>query len=385
MEQLTQHPVSNAQVQALLKEMVRSAMVRMTESLEAPVPATAGVDRLAVIETQLADIRSAMRARNWGAADPVAAPTAASLGISLDARHQPSLARQILSTQLRLLELEAQVEQTCDDPLHLGQDLLDQHGLAPRREGLQAPVKLSEAIEKAAENAPEDVEKKIRTIGKLALDHFGDIAMTMLTYGSTIGFFEAVWWMPKTWGRSHGKNRYNSVGKGIAPSEERRLADEKDARIIAEILADTSLTRADQRRKLAEQLTPRLVDVYVVVLRDMFQRIVGAALGRRTVGRDLDDDDRVVPSHKQLKAAMVKWHKSAKTPCGLPARVVKPKRRRSWSLEHVARLLTSPLYQGSTPKQRGRRPKGKRGVIIRDALYWVPLLMLHTGARPEEI
>lgn len=218
-EQLSQRPMSSAQVRTLLQELVRGALVRMIDDLEAPTPASPGIHRIAAIETQLEDIRSAMRERLWSAAVAVASPSATTLGLSVDACLQPSQAREILSTQLRLLEVEAEVEQTCGDPLHLGRDLLTSHGLAPSREDLRPPMTLSEAIERAAENAPADVEKKIRTIGKLALDHFGDIAMTMLTYEGALGFLEAVWWMPKTWCRSHGKNRYNPIGKEIAPSE----------------------------------------------------------------------------------------------------------------------------------------------------------------------
>ncbi len=86
---------------------------------------------------------------------------------------QPAIARQILLTRLRLLELESQVEETFDDPLHLGRDLLAQHDLLPRRDALKPPMMLSEAVEKAADAAPASVEVKIRTVGVLALDHFG--------------------------------------------------------------------------------------------------------------------------------------------------------------------------------------------------------------------
>ena len=82
---------------------------------------------------------------------------------------------------------------------------------------------------------------------------------------------------------------------------------------------------------------------------------------------------------------MATWKQQAQTPCGLPLRVSKPKHRRSWSLERLAKLMSSPLYQGSTRQQRARRPKGKERFVTRDALYWVPLIMISMGARPEEI
>lgn len=142
----------------------------------------------------------------------------------------------------------------------------------------------------------------------------------------------------------------------------------------------------EKRRRLVTELTPRLVDSCLIVQRDMFNRIVKAALGAKRVGRDIDDEDRIVPSHSQLKRRMQKWHNAQKTPCGLPTRVSHPKRRRSWSLEHIARLLNSPVYTGTSSKvQRWRPAKTSKRHVIRDALYWVPLFMICLGVRPEEI
>ena len=64
----------------------------------------------------------------------------------------------------------------------------------------------------------------------------------------------------------------------------------------------------------------------------------------------------------------------------------RPKRRMSWSLEHVSQLLRSPIYFGtSSLKQRSRKATARKKIIIRDAIYWVPLIMITMGVRPEEI
>ena len=383
---LADRPVCAETTRSLLREMVRSAVQKMMEDLEAPVASTLDTERLPAIEADLKEIKLALRQRDWSTAPAVVDPFAAGFPVQAQDLSQPAIARQILLTRLRLLELEAQVEETFDDPLHLGRDLLAQHDLLPRRDALRPPMRLSEAVEKAADAAPASVEVKIRTVGVLALDHFGDIAMTTLTYGRVLEFLEFLWWLPKHWGKSHGKNRFNQEGRDLRPSEERIIADERDAAIIEAVLADNGLSRPDKRRRLVDDLTPRLTDGYLIVQRDMFQRVVAAALGKRRVGRDLDDDERIVPSHKQLKDAIAKWHKTAKTSCGLPRRVSRPKRRRSWSIEHIAKLLLSPIYRGaSSEKQRGRRARGRKRVIVRDALYWVPLIMITMGVRPEEI
>ena len=181
-------------------------------------------------------------------------------------------------------------------------------------------------------------------------------------------------------------NRYEQTGREICPLEEIRAADAKDAATLTEILGLDTLSVPDKRRRLVRELTPRLTDAYLFVHRDMLNRIFRAALGRSRVGRDIDDEARVVPSHGQLKGQMISWHKQQKTSCGLPTRVSRPKRRMSWSLEHVARLLGSPIYLGTSSRsQRSRKATANKRLIIRDAMYWVPLFMITMGVRPEEI
>ena len=161
--------LSPGQVSAFLREMVRRAVVGMLEAQDAPVAPELPEMRLATLETQQAELRDTLRRRNWTPARAIAAPTAPQFGLTDEDLEQPSLARQLLTAQLRVLELEAQVEEAFDDPLHLGKALLETHGLPATREGLRAPMRLSEAIEKASQAATDDVAKKIETIGKLAL------------------------------------------------------------------------------------------------------------------------------------------------------------------------------------------------------------------------
>ena len=384
-QEITRNQVDPDRIRALLQEMVRSTVQRINEDLISPEPAHPEIDRLASIQADLEELKLVLRQRTWSTAIDAAHEAAQVLGLDPSDLKTPALARQILVTRRRLLELEAQVEQDLDDPLQVGRELLKEHGLQPSLEGLRPPMRLSEAIEKAKNDAPDEVAKKIGSVGKLALDFFGDVSMTELTHQRTVEFLEFVWWMPKNWGKVHGKNRFNGIDRSPPPSEERRGADAADKKLVAVVLADQSLTQPDRRQKLVAGLTPRLTESYTIVLRDMFRRIIVAALGNQRVGRDIDEDDRIIPSHRQLKGLMAKWKRMARTECGLPTRISKPKVRRSWSLERIARLLTSPIYQGSTGRQRSRRATSDKGVLIRDALYWVPLMMLHMGAGPEEI
>ena len=384
MKDLACGQVSAAQAQALLQEIVRDGVARMVEALEV-TPEETQEERLIRLEQDQSILKTALRNRNWEPATRVAAGAADAVGLGQGALTEPGLARRILMTGLRLVELETRVEETLDDPIRLGKDLLQDHGLTPSRDGLRPPMRLSEAIQKAREEATDEVAKKIDSVGRFALDFFGDIVMTELTFDASVGFLEFVWWMPKNWGKGHGKNRYRAEAVVRSPRQERAAADQTDAKVVEAVLADASLTRPDKRIRLIANLTPRLTDGYTVVLRDIFRRVIVAGLGAQKVGRDMNDEDRILPSHNQLKKLMAKWKRQARTPCGLPTRVSKPKVRRSWSLERIGKLLSSPIYRGSTPKLRSRPGKGPRAVIRRDALYWVPLIMLTMGARPEEI
>lgn len=160
LNEIARDTVDEARAKTLLQEMVRAAVARMLADLEAPARTDDEDDRLAALRTELADIRTALKLRDWSAAEAAARGAADTVGLDDTALGDPGLARQVLVTRKRLLELEAQVEETFDDPLQLGRDLLADHALKPTRESLQPPMTLSEATRKALAEAPASVEKK---------------------------------------------------------------------------------------------------------------------------------------------------------------------------------------------------------------------------------
>ncbi|HEY9039240.1 MAG TPA: hypothetical protein VIN05_09910 [Roseovarius sp.] len=384
--ELQNTPVSADRVRAMLQEMVRRAVARMIARQESDTGVSDPDVHLRQIGAEEAQIRQAQRARDWSVASAFIGEIARQNGMEAGDVAAPAVARQILALMRQQSDLCLRVERDFDDPLHAGRDLLLTHGIAPTRDALKPPMPLSEAIEKACEEAPRDVETKIRVIGKLALVFFGDIPASSIVQKQSFDFLHMVRTLPKGWGKAHGRNRHGQAGKELCPLDEIREADPKGARLVTEITRLDTLSIPDKRRRLVQELIPRLTDRYLCVERDMFNRILRAALGKKRVGRDIDDDDRVVPSHAQLKSRLQAWHKAQRTPCGLPKRVSRPKRRMSWSLEHVSRLLSSPIYLGtSSLKQRSRKAAARKRIIVRDAIYWVPLIMITMGVRPEEI
>lgn len=192
----------------------------------------------------------------------------------------------------------------------MGRDILLDHGLTPNRDAMKPPMLLSEAVEKACEEAPQDVENKIRVVGKLAMSFLVDIPVSSITLDQSYELLFTVWMLPKGWGKAHGRNRYNQEGRDLCPLQEISEADAKDAKLLEEIMRLDTLSVPDKRRRLEKELTPRPTDGNLFVQRDMLNRIFRAALGAKCVGRDVDDDERVVPSHKQLKSRQPAWHKT---------------------------------------------------------------------------
>jgi len=384
--QLQENQVPEAQVRSMLREIARQGVASMIARQESDIPQNDSDAYLEQVVSETERIHAAQRARDWTFATNFAGEIAFQNGMKAEDLATPAVARQVLFLMRQLNVLNARVERNFEDPLLVGRDLLLDHGLAPTREAMNPSMLLSAAIEQACAEAPGEVESKIRVVGKLALLHFGDVPLTSMALEQSFEFLRMLWMLPKGWGKSHGRNRYNQSGRELSPLDEIRAADLKDGKLVEELLSCDEVSLPDKRRRLVTELTPRLTDGYLFVQRDMFNRIAKAALGAKRVGRDLDDNDRVIPSHSQLKSRMTKWHKEQKTSCGLPTRVSRPKRRRSWSLEHICRLLSSPIYLGSSSaKQRGRKASSTKRIIIRDAIYWVPLIMISMGVRPEEI
>lgn len=386
LDETQKNPVCEARVRSLLQETVRQVVAGIVARQESDAQGGELDAYMAQVDEEKRRIQDALRSRDWSVASALTGDIALNFGIDTDALEMPALARQLLALKLRLNDLCSRVERDFADPLDAGRDLLLDNGLAPSRESLKPPMPLSGAIERACEEAPRDVENKIRVVGKVAMAFFGDVPVASIGLDRSFEFLFTVWMLPKGWGKAHGRNRHGQAGRNLCPLQEIRDADAKDAELLAEIMSLDILSLPDKRRRLVQELTPRLTDGYLFVQRDMLNRIFRAALGKKGVGRDIDDEDRVVPSHAQLKKRMRAWHKAQKTPCGLPKRVSRPKRRMSWSLEHVSRLLQSPIYTGtSSQKQRSREATARKRYIIRDAIYWVPLVMITMGVRPEEI
>ncbi|WP_045320371.1 hypothetical protein, partial [Limimaricola cinnabarinus] len=238
---LTWAPVSEWRAKVMIREMVRASVATMLARLEAPFDADESRGYIAGCEQKRQTVDNALRMRDWSVAAELGASAASLVGLDDDTLALPSIAHEILIKTRSLLDVALQVEDSCDDPLALGGHLLETVGLAPERKSLLPPMTLTQAIEKASEEAPSDVETKIRAVGTLALSFFGDVPVSMLSHDQCVNFLQFVWNMPKNWGQLHGKNRFESIGKSCDPRQLKKEADESDKAIIAGIVADTTV------------------------------------------------------------------------------------------------------------------------------------------------
>ncbi|MCB1312929.1 MAG: hypothetical protein KDK29_14120 [Sedimentitalea sp.] len=240
LKELQDNPVAETRVRSMLQEIVRRSVASMIARQECDAPDAHPDAYLDRITSETRRIQEAQRARDWTVATGLAGDVAKRNGIAVSEVEAPAVARQVLAVMRQLNELSARVERDFDDPLHAGREMLLNHGLSPTRDALKPPTPLSEAIEKACQEAPPDVETKIRVVGKLALVHFGDIPVSSLVLEQSFDFLRMIWMLPKGWGKSHGRNRHGQPGRDLCPLDEIREADRRDAQLIARI---TSLDR----------------------------------------------------------------------------------------------------------------------------------------------
>ncbi|WP_349295454.1 hypothetical protein ABEB22_16475 (plasmid) [Thioclava sp. 'Guangxiensis'] len=206
--------VSERQSLSVQRSLVRAELTAMVTRFDAPYDADESAAYIAEAERQADNAVSAMRARDWTAASTLAATAAAESGLRAEQLSEPGLARSLLRLLRDLKEIAVQVETDCAEPLVLAKPLLESLDLPATAEALKPAMTLCDAIEAAAAKAPGQTQIKIRSLGRLALEFFGDIAVETICYDQSVAFLKRVWSMPRNWGQMHGKNRSEQVGHG---------------------------------------------------------------------------------------------------------------------------------------------------------------------------
>ncbi|MGV6804162.1 MAG: DUF6538 domain-containing protein [Ruegeria sp.] len=358
---------------AVLTEMLRSALEGMLQEQNQDIALSAGeVDqRIEALQEENRRLRRAARNRQWTDVEPLLRAAGDRVALNVPTPISNDLGKRATTLQRRLNEVEIAAQEG-DDVRYASSDLLAEHGLDDFDKFVQAPVLLSQARARTDENHSSKAMKKITaSVYQLTEEFLGDIPVSSLTKERQKEFLGWASRLPRTHGKSHGRNRFESDGKNITKEFEISQADAADFQVMEEVRTIEGLSNPEKRALLAERLVPRVTLCTLKKYRDAMNRMFKSA-------SELGPEIPKAISYKEMQRHI----QSLAPEDELYVRVTKPKNRMPWTTERIARLLTSPIYSGAASEHR-RWQRGK--VIVRDADYWVPLIVLSIGSRIEEI
>jgi len=370
---LTKQNLSPDTAKAILLEAMRGELSKMAaeESLANPV-SDADIDqRVAALEAENRHLRQSARNKQWGDVQVLLQKASALISVDLQEPIPNDLGQRAITLKRRLNDVKIAMDEG-DDVRTASRDLLADHAVEDFDAFIMAPVLLSEAKAKTDELYPSKDMKRITAgVHRLLEEFFGNSPISILTKEKQKEFLGWASRLPRTQGRSHGKNRYGQAGKTVAKAEEISKADAEDLLCLEEIRLIEGVSDAEKRAMLADRLVPRVTINTLKKYRDSMNRMFKSA---KELGADVPET---------ISYSKMEHHIRSLAPEDkLYIRVTKPKIRMPWTKERISKLLSCPIYSGCASEHR----RWQRGnLIIRDADYWVPLVVLTIGSRIEEI
>jgi hypothetical protein len=365
--------LSPAEIDTILAEALRRELGRIIDRQDtAHTRSDAEIDaRIAALEAEVTALRRAARRNDVALVDDWCREAADTVSVTIPGDLPPALGRKALHLKADIATLEARVEDG-EDALRLAQPLVAPFSKTPVEEFVKRPVLLSEAFDKAITlQTKPSMLPGMRAARALFLEFLGDIPVTLLTKDRQKAAFARIARLPIHHGRRHGKNRYKSEGTVIGKEEEIERADAADELLTEEVRA-MAISVHEKRHLLEQRLTPRMTPRTLEKHRDVLNRVVRVA--REEFG--IADDLHII-GYRDLQNVIAGDRKDD----DLYLRVMRPKDRLPWTPDRIRQLLTSPIYAGCASAYWRWRPGT---MIIRDATYWVPLLILTMGLRVAE-
>ncbi len=356
----------------LIETMRRELSQMLAEERKASPASDAEIDqRIAALEMENRRLRQAACNKRWDDQQSLLQQASESIGLALPAPLPSELGHRANTLKRRLNEAKIAINEG-DNVRTASRDLLTEHAIDDFDAFVQPPVLVAQAKTKTDEFYPSKDMKRIKAGFHRLLEEFvGNVPVTTLTKERQKEFLGWASRLPRTQGKNHGKNRYQQVGRVVTKAEEISRADAEDLLILEEIRSIAGVSDAEKRAMLAERLVPRVTITTLKKYRDAMNRMFKSA-------KEMGVDTPEAISYREMERHI----KSIAPDDELYVRVTNPKIRLPWTRERIAALLTSPIYTGCASKHR----RWKRGsLIIRDADYWVPLIVLTIGSRIEEI
>jgi integrase len=217
-----------------------------------------------------------------------------------------------------------------------------------------------------------DNQNHARALKRVALDFWGNVPLVSLSEDDLVELLLFARRLPADHGRKHGNNRYVKDRPMPDKRLEVELADARDAELRAD-LERLDLPDREREAVLREKLVPRLA---MKTLKKYHSFMRAAFIAAKD---HLDFAGPVMPVVFSTFQARAKVAAQREAAAG-QALAQRSRQRMSWSDERLTKLFTSPIYAGSRPKRRHLSGT----TIVRDAIYWIPLIMVTAGLRPEE-
>ncbi len=365
--------LSPAEIDTILAEALRRELGRIIDRQDtAAARSDDEIDaRIAALEAEVTALRRAARRNDFAPIEDWCREAAAAVAVTVPEEMPPALGRKALHLKADIATAEARVEDG-EDALRLAGPLVATFSAAPVEVFVRRPVHLSEAFDKAiALQTKPSMLPGMRAARALFLEFLGDIPVTLLTKDRQKAAFAKIARLPIHHGKHHGKNRYISEGTVIGKQEEIERADAADELLTEEVRA-MDISVHEKRHLLGRRLTPRMTLRTLEKHRDVLNRVVRVAREEFGIAEEL----RII-GYRDLQNVIAGDRKDD----DLYLRVMRPKDRVPWTPDRIRQLLTSPIYAGCASAYWRWRPGT---MIVRDATYWVPLLILTMGLRVAE-
>ncbi|CRL10715.1 Phage integrase family protein [Phaeobacter italicus] len=374
---LKQNEISPSEAEALLKAILRKDLNRILQeqNSETALSDQEIDERIAALKAENQALRDAMKFKDWSLVQPALCAAGEKTSLPLPLPVSPDLGRRAASLQRQINKAEIKTLNG-EDVRVAAAKLLSKEDNADFDQFIKGEIMLSGAIESAVDNATSrDMARKIAATGEIALEFFGDIPLSTITADKVKDLMFFIQRIPSLHGKKHGNNRFVHDREKATKREEVEHADLHDASVRAEIEADETLSLPEMRARLAERLLPRLTMTTVGHHLDRLHGIF------RNAQKNLDYTGQTrFLTHSDMKEH-IKGNSNEKSD-PLFVRKDRPKDREAWSQERLKTLLMSPIYTGCASIGRRWQPGS---MIVRDAKYWVPLLVMTLGSRILEI
>jgi len=222
MRKLHAAALTAAEIDVLLGEALRLELKRiLADQDRTENRGDAEIDtRIDEIEEEIALLKRAGRRNDFTPVADWTREAALSVGFELEGDLDNGLGRRTLKLRRDIAELERQTEDG-EDAAQLAAPLVAQVSSATVAEFVSEPVLCSTACEKARELYPnKSMQTLFDTAIKLLTEFLGDIPVAMLTADRQRDLFGFMARLPKNHGKSHGKNRFTSVGRDLTKRNE---------------------------------------------------------------------------------------------------------------------------------------------------------------------